>query len=65
MAAAAKAFTGDVICLGSFFAAGGVTMIQVSTDSRPLRGSLPNCPRLVAAAGSLLTYWTDFGRLIT
>jgi len=41
------------------------TMKQVSTDSRPPRGSLLNCPRLVAAADPLLDYWTDFGRLIT
>jgi hypothetical protein len=30
-----------------------------------LRGSNLNRPRLVTAAGSLLNYWTDFGRLFT
>ena len=41
-------------------------MNQVSTDSKPLqRGSLLSRLRLVAAAGSLLNYWTDFGRLFT
>jgi hypothetical protein len=30
-----------------------------------MRESSPYCSRLVAAAGSLLNYWTDFGRLIT
>ena len=43
------------------------TMNQVSTwTSKPhLRGSHPFCLRQVAAAGSLLDYWTDFGRLLT
>jgi len=41
-------------------------MKKVSTkDSEPLRESNLNSSRLVAAAGSLLNYWTDFGRLIT
>lgn len=42
-------------------------MNQVSTwTSEPLtRGSHLNCLREVAAAGSLLDYWTDFGRLLT
>jgi len=33
-------------------------------DSEPLRESSLNRSRLVAAAGSLLDYWTDFGRFI-
>jgi len=43
------------------------TMKQVSTDlTKPhLRGSHLPCLRQVAAAGSLLDYWTDFGRLLT
>jgi hypothetical protein len=41
-------------------------MNLVSTEiSEPRRESNLNCSRLVAAAGSLLNYWTDFGRLIT
>jgi hypothetical protein len=40
--------------------------MMVSLKSlKPLRESNPNCSRLVAAAGSLLNYWTDFGRLFT
>jgi hypothetical protein len=42
-------------------------MILVSTEiAKPhLRGSNLICLRQVAAAGSLLDYWTDFGRLLT
>lgn len=41
-------------------------MNLVSTEvSEPLRGSSLNSLRLVAAADSLLNYWTDFGRLFT
>jgi hypothetical protein len=47
-------------------AKGGGTMEQVSKESKPFkRGSLLTCLRSVAAAGSLLNYWTDFGRLFT
>jgi hypothetical protein len=39
-------------------------MNEVSTRvSEPVRGSSLTCLRQVAAAGSLLNYWTDFGRL--
>ena len=53
--------------VGLPFAEVGSTMIQVSNrNSRPhLRGSHLTCLRQVAAAGSLLDYWTDFGRLLT
>ena len=41
-------------------------MNKVSKRSKPLvRGSRLSRLRLVAAAGSLLNYWTDFGRLFT
>ncbi len=41
-------------------------MEQVSRESKPIkRGSSLTCLRSVAAAGSLLNYWTDFGRLFT
>jgi len=42
-------------------------MNRVSTDVvKPhLRGSCLPRLRTVAAAGSLLDYWTDFGRLLT
>ena len=55
-----------VIEIGLHRAEGEGTMNQVSTDSKPLkRGSRLLCLRSVAAAGSLLNYWTDFGRLFT
>lgn len=44
------------------------TMNEVSTTTmaKPhVRGSHLTCLRQVAAAGSLLDYWTDFGRLLT
>ena len=51
---------------GPDLATKGGTMKTVSTnDSEPLRESNLIRSRLVAAAGSLLDYWTDFGRLIT
>lgn len=41
-------------------------MERLSKESKPFkRGSLLTCLRSVAAAGSLLNYWTDFGRLFT
>jgi len=51
--------------VGLDFAVRRPNMNQVSKDTEPKRGSSLPCPRLVAAAGSLLDYWTDFGRLIT
>jgi hypothetical protein len=53
--------------VGSVFAMTAVTMNQVSnkTSKPPLRGSSLTRLRQVAAAGSLLDYWTDFGRLLT
>jgi hypothetical protein len=52
--------------IGVDHATGGGTMEQVSKESKPFkRGSLLTCLRSVAAAGSLLNYWTDFGRLFT
>ena len=53
--------------VGLDFVDGQVTMILVSKRStKPLeRGSHLTCLRKVAAAGSLLDYWTDFGRLLT
>ncbi len=41
-------------------------MKRHSTNSNPLlRESNLTCSRLVAAAGPLLDYWTDFGRFFT
>ena len=55
-----------VVEVGAYRAVGWCTMNQVSTDTKPSkRGSRLLCLRSVAAAGSLLTYWTDFGRLFT
>ncbi len=53
--------------VGSVFAVTQVTMNQVSkkTSKPHLRGSRLLRLRQVAAAGSLLDYWTDFGRLLT
>jgi len=59
------AFRAASTAVGSDLAETGNNMNQVSTETRPTRGSSLPCPRLVAAAGSLLDYWTDFGRLIT
>ena len=39
--------------------------LVLTRDSEPRRESNLLCSRLVAAAGPLLNYWTDFGRLIT
>jgi hypothetical protein len=52
---------------GALFANEKVTMKKVSTliAKPPMRESNLNCSRQVTAAGSLLDYWTDFGRLIT
>ena len=52
--------------IGADIAKGGGTMNMVLTrDSEPRCESNLICSRLVAAAGPLLNYWTDFGRLIT
>jgi hypothetical protein len=53
--------------VGSVLAMVGSTMKQVSnwTSKSHSRGSLQTRLRQVAAAGSLLDYWTDFGRLLT
>jgi hypothetical protein len=61
------AFFGQESEVGSHLAKTMITMIQVSNKtSKPhLRGSHLIRLRQVAAAGSLLDYWTDFGRLLT
>ena len=52
--------------IGANIAMGGGTMNMVLTrDSEPRCESNLLYSRLVAAAGPLLNYWTDFGRLIT
>jgi len=39
--------------------------LVLNRDAEPRRESNLLRSRLVAAAGPLLNYWTDFGRLIT
>jgi hypothetical protein len=51
--------------VGAHLATGRGTMNGFDKKTKPLRESSLNCSRLVAAAGSLLFNWTDFGRLIT